>query len=276
MEASQKKSMPAKKATKKASKPSNKKSIKKLYSEKIKLRHTLRREKKHMNTRKLLRNKRLAKTRKILFDHHITLLIHGANTDEMFTLPPGIEVVTFTLAGRPLWEKTAFKIVDTLRNKYDYYKNRSFNKIKSRFFSVTTSSSDTIRPQVYNNEKECPNYPIEFIKDILSPVQKIFDPQMGRIVYSNFFKTFLTVEGVLDELTQKFYDTLPEVGGTRSSTLKDFVTFIKENLEGNVRIFYLGCAGGDVGPHNMEQEPEKSFKNFSLNSPNHVNQGMWL
>ena len=186
MESSKK--APAKKATKKASKPSNRKSVKKMFSEKIKIRHTLRREKKLMKIRKSLRNKRFAKTIKqpdFPYENHLTLLIHGANTNKTFVLPHNIEIVTFTLPGQLLKESTAYKVIDTLRNKFGYYQDKHFKSIKTHLFSVTTNIKDTIKINVYNNQEKCPNFPIAFLNDYLFPVQKIFDPETAIIEYDN-------------------------------------------------------------------------------------------
>jgi hypothetical protein len=258
-------------------KPSNRKSVGKLFSEKIKLRHKTRRVNKLLAISKLPRKATMKQKRYLPpnfpYQNQLVLLTHAENTDTTFTLPPNTEVVFFTLAGRPLYETTAYSLINTLRDKYEYYKGRNLDYLHNKFY---TAGDFTIQARIFRNETQCPNFPIQIANDILEPVQKIFDAEHGRIerdIDDNNEYYYTRIEGINESLSEGLLNSLQmNHNNIRNTNLEECVTFIRSNTLGSLRLFYLGCMEG--GEYRMEEEPEKLFKNFSLQNQNIVMGGL--
>jgi hypothetical protein len=192
-----------------------------------------------------------------------TLLIHGKNTQYTFTVPRETQVITFTIPGQPLQMHTAFEIMNILGELSISLYSIDFSDFHNTSFKV---GSDYVKVRVFNSGESCPSYPIGFLNDNLWESQKIYKTQSAKVEYQIIDKCnfkITNVEGVDKDITDRFYASLDDqMNGTpdRTSSLKNFVNFMRYKINGFNRLFILACAMGDEGECHMLENTDETLK----------------
>lgn len=174
----------------------------------------------------------------------LSLLIHGEQSKKEFSLPNGIEVITFTGDKQPLLENEGRVLFDWIRNDYDYLAKADWKAFHSQKFLIngTTTTINCYRP-----DDLCPNLSLWFVHDQTEGDKNVlgfYNPSEATLANVHNLRP---TEGRIEYLTTQLYGRM----GDERFTLETLTAIIPKV---NIRLYLFCCRGGESPEHFMNEE----------------------